>query len=48
MTYREQFERTPVPERGPWLIKHGFKVYASKEEVRVVHAATGIKARLPL
>jgi hypothetical protein len=32
-TYSEVWERTPVAERGPWLARNGFKVYASKTEV---------------
>ena len=28
--YSELWARTPVPERGPWLARHGFRVYASK------------------
>ena len=28
--YSELWARTGLPERGPWLARHGFKVYASK------------------
>ncbi len=34
--YSELWARTPVPERGPWLARHGFRAYASKAEVTVV------------
>ena len=34
--YSELWARTPVPERGPWLARHGFRVSASKAEVTVV------------
>jgi len=47
-TYAGLWERLSVPECGPWLIKHGFKVYASKAEVAVEHALTGIGAVIPL
>ena len=47
-TYFEEWERVPVPERGPWLAREGFRVTAARNEITVVHAATGIKAALPL
>lgn len=34
-TYAGLWEATPVSERGPWLARHGFRVYASKAEVVV-------------
>ncbi len=34
-TYFEEWDRTPVPGRGPWLIEHGFRVTASRAEVTV-------------
>jgi hypothetical protein len=34
-TYLELWDRLGVPERGPWLAEHGFKVTASKERVTV-------------
>jgi DNA invertase Pin-like site-specific DNA recombinase len=33
--YSELWERTPVPERGPWLRSNGFTVTASKARVAV-------------
>jgi DNA invertase Pin-like site-specific DNA recombinase len=33
--YAELWARTPVPERGPWLARHGFRVTASRAGVRV-------------
>jgi site-specific DNA recombinase len=33
--YLELWEQTPVPERGPWLARHDFRVTASKAEVTV-------------
>jgi DNA invertase Pin-like site-specific DNA recombinase len=33
--YSALWARTPVPERGPWLARHGFRVTASKAEVAV-------------
>jgi DNA invertase Pin-like site-specific DNA recombinase len=33
--YAELWERTPVPERGPWLARHGFTVTAAKDGVTV-------------
>jgi hypothetical protein len=47
-TYFEEWERTLVPERGPWLAREGFRVTAARNEITVAHAATGIKARFPL
>jgi DNA invertase Pin-like site-specific DNA recombinase len=35
-TYLEVWESLPVPQRGRWLAEQGFKVFASKTEVRVV------------
>lgn len=35
-TYLQRWERTPVNERGAWLVEHGFKVYASRGQVRLV------------
>jgi site-specific DNA recombinase len=40
--YLELWEQTPVPARGPWLARRGFRVTASKAKVTVEHAATGI------
>jgi site-specific DNA recombinase len=39
-TYLELWERTEVPERGPWLAEHGFRVYASKAKVTVRQEGT--------
>jgi DNA invertase Pin-like site-specific DNA recombinase len=33
--YSELWARTPVPERGPWLARHGFRVTASRTQVKV-------------
>jgi hypothetical protein len=33
--YSEEWARTPVPERGPWLARHGFRVYADRTGVTV-------------
>ena len=33
--YSELWARTGLPERGPWLARHGFRVTASKAEVKV-------------
>ena len=30
-TYFEEWERTPVPERGPWLAREGFRVTAARK-----------------
>jgi site-specific DNA recombinase len=45
-TYRELWERAPVPERGPWLAEYGFRVYASKTKVMVVGADKTVTAPL--
>ena len=34
-SYLELWERLSVPERGPWLAEHGFRITASKERVTV-------------
>ena len=44
--YSELWARTPVPERGPWLARHGFAVSASKTEVTVVQGTMSATARL--
>ena len=33
--YLELWERLDIPERGPWLAEHGFRLTASKEHVAV-------------
>jgi hypothetical protein len=33
--YSGLWARTPVPERGPWLARHGFRVTASRTQVKV-------------
>ena len=38
--YAELWQRTPVPERGPWLARHGFRVTASRTEVTVAQGTT--------
>ncbi len=35
-TYLQEWTALPVPERGAWLAKHGFIIYADKAAVRVV------------
>ncbi len=44
--YADLWSRTPLPERGPWLARHGFTVRASRAEVTVSRA--GFKARASL
>ena len=44
--YSELWARTPVPERGPWLARHGFRVTAAKARVRVVRGEKS--AEVPL
>jgi site-specific DNA recombinase len=44
--YLELWERTPVPERGPWLARHGFRVTACKTEVTVAQGT--VVVTLPL
>lgn len=34
-TYLELWQRLSIPERGPWLVEHGFRVTASKERLTV-------------
>jgi hypothetical protein len=34
-TYLELWKRLGIPERGPWLAEHGFRLTASKERVTV-------------
>lgn len=34
-TYRGLWEQLPIPERGPWLVMHGFRVTADKQNVTV-------------
>jgi DNA invertase Pin-like site-specific DNA recombinase len=46
--YDQAYALTPVHERGAWLVHNGFRVYASKAEVTVVHAQTGIRATASL
>ena len=38
--YSRLWERTPAPERGPWLARHRFRVCASKAEVTVEQGGT--------
>jgi DNA invertase Pin-like site-specific DNA recombinase len=45
-TYRQVWDRTPANERGPWLARNGFKVYASKAEVTVAQGETSSTASL--
>ena len=44
--YSQLWARTPVPDRGPWLARHGFRVTASKAEVTVVQGETTATASL--
>jgi len=44
--YSQLWARTPVPERGPWLARHGFRVTASKAGVTVVQADRSVTASL--
>lgn len=44
--YAAQWAATDVPERGPWLARHGFRVYADKTEVRVERGDTWTTVRL--
>jgi DNA invertase Pin-like site-specific DNA recombinase len=44
--YAQLWERTPIPGRGEWLIRHGFAVTACKAEVVVAQEEK--TARLPL
>jgi hypothetical protein len=44
--YDELYEALNVPERGAWLVTHGFRVYASKTEVTVRQG--DVSATLPL
>ena len=44
--YSELWARTPLPERGPWLARHGFRVTASKAGVTVVQGETSATASL--
>jgi hypothetical protein len=45
-TYLELWDRLGVPERGPWLAKHDFRVTASKERVTVSQGS--VSASVPL
>jgi DNA invertase Pin-like site-specific DNA recombinase len=45
-TYRAEWERTLVPERGLWLARHGFRVYASKARVVVVQGGVTVTESL--
>ena len=44
--YSELWARTPVPGRGPWLARHGFRVTASKTQVTVVMGQYAARASL--
>ena len=44
--YSELWTRTPVPERGPWLARHGFRVTASKAQVKVIQGEYVVTASL--
>ena len=44
--YSELWARTPVPERGPWLARHGFRVTASKAQVKVIQGEYVVTASL--
>jgi DNA invertase Pin-like site-specific DNA recombinase len=44
--YNQLWARTPVPERGPWLARHGFRVCASKTEVTVMQGETSATVSL--
>jgi site-specific DNA recombinase len=46
--YSGLWERTPAPDRGPWLARHGFRVCASKAEVTVMQGEISATARLLL
>ena len=45
-TYAGLWERLSVPERGAWLARHEFVVYASKAKVMVVGADKTVTALL--
>ena len=44
--YSELWAQTPIHERGAWMVRYGFTVYASKAEVTVKQGT--ITATLPL
>ena len=44
--YSQLWARTPVPERGPWLARHGFRVYADRSQVTVEQGHTSVRASL--
>ena len=44
--YAALWARLSIPERGPWLTKHGFRVYASKAEVTVAQGETSATVSL--
>jgi|SRR5271157_266045 len=44
--YSELWARTPVAERGPWLARHGFRVTASKAQVKVIQGEYVVTASL--
>jgi hypothetical protein len=45
-TYLELWERLGIPERGPWLAEHGFRLTASKERVTVSQGAVSASVAL--
>jgi hypothetical protein len=44
--YSDLWARTAAPGRGPWLARHGFEVYASKTQVKVVKGEYVVTASL--
>jgi DNA invertase Pin-like site-specific DNA recombinase len=40
--YRDLWEATPAHERGPWLARHGFRVYADRSMVRMEQGTRGV------
>jgi hypothetical protein len=45
-TYLELWERLSVPERGPWLAEHGFRITARKERVTVSQGSVSATVEL--
>jgi DNA invertase Pin-like site-specific DNA recombinase len=44
--YAQEWAGIPVPERGPWLARHGFRVTASKTLVTVAQGTTVVEVPL--
>ena len=47
-TYAGLWGPLSVPERGPWLTEHGFRVFADKAEVTVRQGDRWARRKLPL